>query len=154
MKLRWAALTAVLALSALMPRPADAQTTGQPPQSARRNGSLGQNYPNPFNPETTIPFSIGDPACTDQTRQYRVTIRIYNLLAQVVAVPVIQGSGAVGAGGGPPAIENLTLGCGSYRAYWDGKYLNSSREAASGVYLYRLDVDGKVEGVKKFLVTK
>jgi len=132
MKLRWAALVVVLALSALMPRSTEAQAGGQPPQTARRTGSLGQNYPNPFNPETTIPFAI----------------------AQVVAVPVLQGSSATGAGGGPPAVENLTLGCGSYRAYWDGKYLNSSREAASGVYLYRLDVDGRVEGVKKFLVTK
>ena len=149
MKLRWAALTAVLALSALMPRPSDAQTAGQPPQSARRNGSLGQNYPNPFNPETTIPFSVGDSDCTDQTRQYRVTIRIYNLLAQVVAVPVLRGSNSSGE-----AVENLTLGCGEYRAYWDGKYLNSSREAASGVYLYRLDVDGRVEAVRRFLVAK
>ena len=155
MKLRWAALIAVLALSALMPRPSEAQTTGQPPQSARRNGSLGQNYPNPFNPETTFPFSVGEADCsTDPTRQYRVTLRVYNLLAQVVAVPVLQGSGVVGANGGAPAVENLTLGCGSYRAYWDGKYLNSSREAASGVYLFRLDVDGKVAGVRKLLVTK
>jgi hypothetical protein len=153
MKLRWAALVVVLALSALMPRSTEAQASGQPPQPPRRTGSLGQNYPNPFNPETTIPFAI-DSACVEPARQYRVSIRIYNLLAQVVAVPVLQGSSATGAGGGPPAVENLTLGCGSYRAYWDGKYLNSSREAASGVYLYRLDVDGRVEGVKKFLVTK
>ena len=146
MKLRWAALVVVLALSALMPRSSDAQAT-QPP--ARRGGSLGQNYPNPFNPETTIPFAVGDSACTDPTRQHRVTIRIYNLLAQVVAVPVLRGSNSSGE-----AVENLTLGCGEYRAFWDGKYLNSSREAASGVYLYRLDVDGRVEGVKKFLVTK
>ena len=155
MKLRWAALIAVLALSALMPRPSEAQTSGQPPQSPRRSGSLGQNYPNPFNPETFFPFSVGEPDCTtDPTRQYRVTLRVYNLLAQVVAVPVLQGSSVVGANGNAPAVENLTLGCGSYRAYWDGKYLNSSREAASGVYLFRLDVDGKVAGVKKLLVTK
>jgi hypothetical protein len=51
-------------------------------------------------------------------------------------------------------VQEITLGCGSYTAYWDGKYLNSSREAASGVYLYRLDVDGRVEAVKRFLVAK
>ncbi|MDF1502258.1 hypothetical protein [Roseisolibacter sp. H3M3-2] len=152
MKLRWAALVVVLALSALMPRSTEAQAGGQPPQPVRRTGSLGQNYPNPFNPETTIPFAI-DSACAEPARQYRVSIRIYNLLAQVVAVPVLSGSGTAGAGGQTP-VENLTLSCGSYRAYWDGKYINSSREAASGVYLYRLDVDGRVEGVKKFLVTK
>lgn len=150
MKLRWAALSLVLALSALMPRSTQAQTTGgQPPQS--RRPTLGQNYPNPFNPETRIPFGL---PCTDDGKQYRVTIRIYNLLAQVVAVPVLLGSSTASAGGGSPPVQELVLGCGDYTAYWDGKYLNSSREAASGVYLYRLDVDGRVEAVKRFLVAK
>jgi hypothetical protein len=153
MKLRWAALVVVLALSALMPRSTEAQAAGQPPTPARRTGSLGQNYPNPFNPATTIPFEV-DSACVEPARQYRVTIRIYNLLAQVVAVPVLLGSSSVGAAGDAPPVENLTVRCGTYRAFWDGKYINSSREAASGVYLFRLDVDGRVEWVRKGLVTK
>ncbi len=151
MKLRWAALTVVLALSVLMPRSSAGQSGGsQPP---RRSGSLKQNYPNPFNPQTWIPFSI-DCLGPEADRPARVTIRIYNLLAQVVAVPVIEaGTGTGSAVGGVP-VENLTLGCGEYRAYWNGKYLNSNREAASGVYLYRLEVDGQVIAVKRFLVAK
>jgi hypothetical protein len=112
---------------------------------------LKQNYPNPFNPETWIPFEV-DSACTEPTRQYRVTMRIYNLLAQVVAVPRLQGGSGSTAGG--DVIQDVVLSCGPYVAYWDGKYLNSNREAASGVYMYRLDVDGKFQGMRKFLVTK
>lgn len=153
MTLRWAALTIVLALSVLMPSSARAQATGQGSQPPRAVAVLKQNFPNPFNPETWIPFSI-DQGCTDPARQYRVTIRVYNLLAQVVAVPVLQGAGAGSVGGNPPPVENLSVGCGEYVAYWNGKYLGSSREAASGVYLYRLEVDGRVEAVKRFLVTK
>jgi hypothetical protein len=156
MKLGWAALTTVLALGAMMPHAAAAQQSSPstpPPREQKGGFGLGQNYPNPFNPETRIPFSVGDPpACTDPARQYRVTLRIYNLLAQVVAVPVIQGSTATVAGMTP--IENLELECGSYTAYWNGKYLNTSRDAASGVYLYRLEVDGRVTTVKKMFLGK
>lgn len=150
MKLRWAALGVVLALSVLMPSSSAAQTANQPP-SKRRVGSLGQNYPNPFNPETRIPFAI---ECAGaEGRQYRVSLRIYNLLAQLVAVPVLESAQSGSAAGGQP-LENLTLGCGQYRAYWNGKYVNSGREAASGVYLYRLEIDGRVEWVGRALVTK
>jgi hypothetical protein len=154
MKHRWAALLFVLALSALMPRVAAAQGASQPPTGERRTGlTLRQNYPNPFNPETRIPFSVGDPStcAAEPGRTYKVSLRIYNLLAQLVAVPLLQGSAGGGVGGQP--LENVMLTCNEYIAYWDGKYLNSSREVASGVYLARLEVDGKVV-VRKMLVAK
>ena len=149
---RWAALLVVLAFSAFMPREGAAQS---PPTSARErsNGSLKQNYPNPFNPETRIPFDLGDPpTCSNPGRQYRVSLRIYNLLAQLVAVPVLQG-GTGGVAGGEP-LDGLLLTCNSYTAYWDGKYMNSSREVASGIYLYQLVVDGRPAPVKKMIVMK
>jgi hypothetical protein len=153
MKLRWAALTTVLALSAIMPRDLSAQSTTTTQGRERSSGGLGQNYPNPFNPETRIPFNIGDaPECaTDAGRQFRVTLRVYNLLSQLVAIPVLQG-GTGGVAGGQ-ALENVYLTCGQYTAYWDGKYLNSSREVASGIYMYRLEVDGR-SFVKKMVVMK
>ena len=152
MKLRWAALAVVLALSALMPSSAEAQSGTQP--RGRRSGTLGQNYPNPFNPHTYIPFTVGDTTnCNGGQQRHRVTLRIYNLLAQLVAVPVLESAQSGSAAGGQP-LENLTLGCGQYRAYWNGKYVNSGREAASGVYLYRLEIDGRVEWVGRALVTK
>ena len=155
MKLGWAALTTVLALGALMPSAAAAQQSSPstpPPREQTGGFGLGQNYPNPFNPETRIPFVVGDaPACTDPARQYRVTLRIYNLLAQVVAVPVLQGGAGEVAGGQP--LENVMLSCKQYTAYWNGKYQNSDREVASGIYLYRLEVDGRAV-VKKMIVMK
>ncbi|MGH7717489.1 MAG: hypothetical protein ACREON_01415 [Gemmatimonadaceae bacterium] len=148
MKHRWAALALVLALGVLGVRFAEAQDSGPPPDRERTPGvQLGQNYPNPFNPTTTIPFTLGDyPACTDG-RQYRVTLQIYNIVAQLVAIPVLQGGGAAGQ-----QVLDVPLVCGTYTAYWDGRDM-SSREASSGVYLYRLVVDGKVY-VKKMLVMK
>ncbi len=154
MKHRLGALAIVVALGALMPRPTQAQSEPgiRPPRQKSPGFDLGQNYPNPFNPETRIPFRIGDaPVCSDPSRTYRVTLRIYNLLAQVVAVPVLQG-GAGDVEGGRP-VENVRLGCKDYTAYWNGKVLNTDREAASGIYLYRLEVDGKV-AVKKMIVVK
>ena len=78
MKLRWGALSFVLVLSALMPRVLTAQAN-QSPARERKPGVLKQNYPNPFNPETRIPFTVGDEKCEDPGRQYRVSLRIYNI---------------------------------------------------------------------------
>lgn len=152
MKHLWGALL-VLALSAFMPSHLSAQ--GVSTQAGRARGAgleLGQNYPNPFNPETRIPFTIGDGAgCTDPSRLYRVSLRIYNVLAQPVAVPVLQGGTGNVAGG--EALDRLLLTCNQYTAYWDGKDSRTQQEVASGVYLYRLEVDGKAV-VKKMLVSK
>jgi len=78
-------------------------------------------------------------------------LRIYNVLAQPVAVAVLQGGTGNVAGGEP--LEKLTLTCDRYTAYWDGKDMRTQQEVASGVYLYRLEVDGKPL-VKKMLVSK
>lgn len=152
----WAALALVLGLTALTPRQVVAQQSGTPqqpaPPRAKAAGGLGQNYPNPFNPETRIPFTVGDyPTCAEPSRPHKVTLRIYNLLAQLVAVPVLQGGAGNVAGGA--AIENLALTCSQYTAYWDGKDRRSGREVASGIYLYRLEIDGKAI-VKKMIVAK
>lgn len=136
MRQLWAARLFVLALLAF---PAIAAAQGQQSSRDNRTGSeLRQNYPNPFNPETRIAFSVGGfPNCVDPSRQYRVSLRIFNVLAQQVATPVLQG----GANPGQP-LDNVFLTCGEYTAYWDGKVRGSGREAASGIYSYRLEVNG------------
>ena len=149
MKLRWGALCTVLVLSALMPRVLTAQGN-QNPARDRKPGVLKQNYPNPFNPETRIPFTI-DEKCEDPGRQYKVSLRIYNILSQLVAIPVLQGGTGSVAGG--VRIVNLQLTCGDYVAYWNGKFMDTKREAASGVYLYELNIDGRAL-VKRMLITK
>ena len=138
---RWAALALVLALW-LTPKQAAGQ---QSEPRGRKSGTLGQNFPNPFNPETTIPFAVGDDGCTDGGKQHQVSLRIYNVLAQVVAIPILQGSAQ--------PLSNVSLTCGQYTAYWDGKYLNTGKEVASGVYLYELVVDGQ-RFAKKMFVAK
>ena len=77
---------------------------------------LHQNAPNPFNASTVIPFLIpvglGDA---------EITLRIYNLSGQVVRELRVAGPGA-----------------GEHRLSWDGRD-DHGREAASGVYVYRLE---------------
>jgi hypothetical protein len=150
MRFRWSAPLWVLALI-LMPRVGSAQASAtQAPKSPV--ATLQQNYPNPFNPETRIPFSIGGyPNCTDPSHQYKATMRILNVLVQLVAIPVIQGGAGNVAGGQP--LQNVLLPCGQYVAYWNGNYLNTSKEAASGVYVYILEVDGQ-KLVNKMIVMK
>jgi hypothetical protein len=53
----------------------------------------------------------------------------------------MQGGTESVADGAP--MDKVELTCGSYTAYWDAKNSKTRQEVASGVYLYRLDVDGK-----------
>jgi len=112
---------------------------------------LKQNYPNPFNPATTIPFTLNGDLFANGHRP-RVSLKIYNVLAQLVAVPIFQGTGE--------DLDNLELTCSTagstpcpFTAYWDGKVLKTDREAASGVYIYQLVVDGR-RFTKKMIVMK
>jgi hypothetical protein len=145
----------VLAVSAFMPRDVAAQGTviDQGSTVERRGvGKLGQNFPNPFNPETRIPFAVGDaPQCSEPGRQYRITLRIFNLLAREVAVPVLQGGTSTVAGGQP--ISGISVPCGVYEAYWDGVDKRTGREAPSGMYSYILQI-GDVTLAKKMIVVK
>jgi hypothetical protein len=137
---RWAALALVLALCALPTKQAAGQQSNSQSRERKPAGSLGQNYPNPFNPETAIPFSITD---CDGGAQHTVTLRIYNVLAQLVAIPELDGPKL--------PLNKLKLGCGNYVARWYGKVLNTDREAASGVYLYELVIDGERQAKKMFV---
>jgi hypothetical protein len=110
---------------------------------------LKQNYPNPFNPATTIPFTLSGELFANGHRP-KVSLRIYNVLAQVVATPILQGTGE--------ELNDLELTCSTgtgctFSAYWDGKVLKSDKEAASGVYIYQLVVDGK-RFTKKMIIMK
>ena len=136
MKQCWAGGWFVLALLALPASSAAAQ--GQSSRDNRTGSELRQNYPNPFNADTRITFAVGGfPNCVDPSRQYRVSLKIYNVLAQQVAVPVLQGGTAAGQ-----PVENMFLTCGEYTAYWEGKVGSSGREASSGIYVYKLEVNG------------
>ena len=89
--------------------------------------TLSQNYPNPFNPETTIRF--------DLPKAQEIELAIYNLAAQTVAT-LVQGHRAAG----------------SYSVRWDGR-TDAGLELASGVYVYRLTSEERVE-TRKLLLMK
>jgi hypothetical protein len=141
---RWAALLLVLALCAVQPAVAAGQgLRGQ--SQGRKVGTLGQNYPNPVTTATYIPFAVDD--CDEEAArvQHVVSLRVYNVLAQLVAVPVLQGPGE--------ALTNAKLACGQYVAYWDGRLKGSGKPAAPGVYVYELVVDGQ-RTARKMIVGK
>lgn len=143
---RWAALVLVLALWAMKPKNAAGQGNTKP--RGHSAGALGKAWPNPFNPEVHIQFTVGDSAsCTDVGQQHEVTIQIKNVLAQVVAIPVLEGvTSAVSSStlslGGTTPIARLRLTCGTYNAFWSGNVQDTNKEAASGVYLVVITVDG------------
>ena len=136
---RWAALTLVLALCAISPRSAAGQRSS--PVRGRPLGSLGQNYPNPFKAETYIPFTVED--CGGVGGQHSASMRIYNVLAQLVAVPVLFGADR--------PLTGLRLSCGEYLGVWNGRLGRRGQRAAPGVYVYELIVDGQRLSRKLFL---
>lgn len=86
-----------------------------------KNFSLKQNYPNPFNPTTNIAFEI--------PRGSMVTLRVYNILGQVVKT-LVHGVKAPG----------------HYTVRFNGSGL------ASGLYIYRIQAGSFVQSKKLMLV--
>ncbi len=119
--------------------------------------SLHQNYPNPFNPTTTI--------CFETTNLYKFAqIEIYNIKGQRVKTLSVTLSPESSLGKGsdnnyinipsPSATLRMTrAGSKYYSVIWNGTNQNN-QPVSSGVYLYKLNVDGKTEEVKKCLLLK
>lgn len=86
------------------------------------------NYPNPFNPETKIVFSLPE--------EGNVKLDIYNIKGQKVK-----------------SLLDCYMSPGRSELIWNGKDDNSKR-VSSGVYFYKLNVNGKTEKTKKMLLLK
>ena len=84
---------------------------------------LAQNYPNPFNPATNIAFTLTRPAV--------VTLKVYNLLGQAVAI----------------LAENERYPQGQHTLTFDGATL------PNGIYYYRIE-SGGFKDVKKMTLLK
>jgi hypothetical protein len=80
--------------------------------------SLSQNYPNPFNPTTTIAFTL--------PRRSQVDLAVYNITGARVAT-----------------LMNTELEQGNYRVSYNGRD-EAGQVLSSGVYFYRLRVDGRI----------
>ena len=88
--------------------------------------SLAQNHPNPFAPETLISYAIG--------RDTRVSLQVYDVKGRLVRTLV---SGEEEAG--------------THSVRWDGRDARG-REAAPGIYLYRLETPEVVQSKKMVLL--
>jgi len=90
---------------------------------------LHQNYPNPFNPTTTISFLTAEGT-------ENAELVIYNIKGQKVK-----------------QLVSEQLSAGQYSVVWDGRDSNDKR-VGSGIYFYKLNINGKIEAVKKCLLLK
>ena len=88
--------------------------------------SLSQNYPNPFNPLTTLRYALSNAA--------HVTLKIYNMLGQLVATLV---------------DENQVAGY--HEVVWDGSN-DFGQNVASGIYIYRMTADDFVATERMLLL--
>ena len=88
------------------------------------------NYPNPFNPSTTIYFG------NEQIEQNeQIEISIYNIKGQKVkTIPILSNE----------STNSIV---------WNGTD-NLNKSVSSGVYLYKLNIDGKTRAVNKCLLMK
>ena len=151
---RWASPALGLLACAFLASRASSQATDRRAEGAHRRGLLGQNQPNPFSQSTTIPFTVGDASCATGSERHTVTLRIYNILSQVVAIAVLADS--TNADQSMPAsnareLSNFTLPCGDFVARWHGRLAKNDRVAAPGVYMYQLMIDGRPTGMRKML---
>ena len=85
-------------------------------QTIPQTYGLSQNFPNPFNASTVIRIQL--------PQESRVALRVYNLSGQIVRT-----------------LADSRVEAGAWSVLWDGRD-EEGREVSSGVYFYRLVVDG------------
>ena len=85
---------------------------------------LFENYPNPFNPKTAIGFSL--------LAVGNVSLKVFDVLGSEVAT----------------LLNNETLEAGEHNIQFDASLFSS------GIYFYRLNVDGKFSETKKMMLLK
>ena len=93
-----------------------------------KKSSLQQNTPNPFNPITTIGFELAEPG--------HVRLEIFDVSGRRVRT-----------------LVNKAVGAGTRSVKWDGRDV-TGLAARSGVYFYRLSVDGSVVATRKMVLLK
>lgn len=91
--------------------------------------ALGANVPNPFSGSTVIHFRLPEPA--------RVTLRIYTVAGRAVRT----------------LLDSTPREAGPHEVRWDGRG-HDGRPLPSGVYLYRLTVDGQAVAARRALLLR
>jgi len=90
--------------------------------------ALGQNYPNPFNPTTTIPFTLD--------KAQNVTIEIFSSTGKKIAI-----------------LGKRKFPAGNHILSWNGRDAQGMVQP-SGIYFYRLVMDGHVVAVRKMILMR
>ena len=99
-------------------------TAVQTPAAARPvQHRLGDSYPNPFNPAVVIPLELATDAAG-------VSLTVYDVLGRRVR-----------------QVWDGSLEAGRHRFVWDGRD-DASKDVAAGVYIYQVEIDGRVEAKK------
>lgn len=132
--------TVILLVLGASSAPLRAQDTGDARPSVPEEPAfhLDQNYPNPFSASTRIPFVL-DASLFSRVDSAVVSLRIYNVLQQRVAVPTAINHPT----GSSMAVERLVYTMpGRKEAFWDGRD-EYGRYVPSGVYYYQLIVNGR-----------
>jgi hypothetical protein len=88
--------------------------------------TVSQNYPNPFNPSTTIEYSL--------PIRCKVTVEVFNIIGQRTAT-----------------VCSSQQQAGPHTVHWNGTDENG-RQAASGVYFYRVTAGENVTARKMILL--
>ena len=139
----------LLIVLAVAPQVGSAQDAGgETPPRTDPGFELQQNYPNPFNPTTRIPFTL-KPGLFEDGRPVAVTMRIFNVLLQPVAIPTALNHPS-GNGVRVDRLEFTTPG--QYEAFWDG-FDTDGRQVASGMYYLQVIVKGERQ-IMKMIVAK
>jgi hypothetical protein len=86
------------------------------------------NYPNPFNPSTTIAFSLQNHA--------EIEVSIFNTKGQKIK-----------------QLMSSQMSAGQQSINWNGED-EAGKSVSSGIYYYKLNINGKTEAVKKCLLLK
>jgi hypothetical protein len=102
--------------------------SGLAENSVPSNFTLGQNYPNPFNGRTKIDFSLSE--------QSDIELSVFDVIGNKVAV-----------------LINDRLVAGTHSVIWDGNNMNG-QQVSSGVYFYKLDINGERSVSKEMLLLK
>jgi hypothetical protein len=92
--------------------------------------ALEQNYPNPFNPSTVIRYSVPANVRQDEILSYKVSLRVYDILGQLVATLVDEEQS--------PGYKTITF---------------DASNLPSGMYIYRLSA-GTFTQARKMVIVK
>jgi hypothetical protein len=113
----------ILSLEFKMTKPSDVESSEW--RSVIPGVRFRQNYPNPFNGSTIIPFLLNE--------AQDVTVKIYDVRGECIRI-----------------LKRGRLDAGYARVSWDGGD-DSSRPVPSGLYLFSIEVAGKMRTFKTVL---